>query len=100
MADYGHRPQFGVMLEPDGDYGRQVPALAELSDQAGLDMVSLADHPYWTDRLDTLTLLATIAARTSRVTVLPNLLNLPLRPPLMLARAAATLDLVSGGRFE
>jgi alkanesulfonate monooxygenase SsuD/methylene tetrahydromethanopterin reductase-like flavin-dependent oxidoreductase (luciferase family) len=100
MADYGHPVRFGVMLEPPADQGRDTLAWAGLAEQAGLDLVSLADHPYWTERLDTMTLLAAIVARTSRVTVFPNLANLPLRPPLILARAAATLDVISGGRFE
>jgi alkanesulfonate monooxygenase SsuD/methylene tetrahydromethanopterin reductase-like flavin-dependent oxidoreductase (luciferase family) len=102
MTDYGHELRFGVMLQPgaDGNWERDVLALAELSEQEGLDLVSLPDHPYWTERLDTMTLLAAIAARTSRVTVFSNLANLPLRPPLTLARAAATLDILSGGRFE
>jgi alkanesulfonate monooxygenase SsuD/methylene tetrahydromethanopterin reductase-like flavin-dependent oxidoreductase (luciferase family) len=100
MADYGHELRFGVMLEPEAEWGREVPVLAELAEQAGLDLISLADHPYWTGRLDAMTLLTAIAARTSRVTVFPNLANLPRREPLMLARAAATLDIISGGRFE
>jgi alkanesulfonate monooxygenase SsuD/methylene tetrahydromethanopterin reductase-like flavin-dependent oxidoreductase (luciferase family) len=32
--------------------------------------------------------------------VAPNVVDLPLRPPAVLARAAASLDLLSGGRFE
>jgi alkanesulfonate monooxygenase SsuD/methylene tetrahydromethanopterin reductase-like flavin-dependent oxidoreductase (luciferase family) len=102
MADYGHELRFGVMLQPgaDGSWGRDVLALAELAEREGLDLVSLPDHPYWTRRLDTMTLLAAIVARTSRVTVFSNLANLPLRSPLTLARAAATLDIISGGRFE
>jgi alkanesulfonate monooxygenase SsuD/methylene tetrahydromethanopterin reductase-like flavin-dependent oxidoreductase (luciferase family) len=100
MTDYGHDLRLGVMLEPGADWGREVLPLAELSEQAGLDLVSLPDHPYWTKWLDTMTLLAAIVARTSRVTVLSNLANLPLRPPVTLARTAATLDILSGGRFE
>ena len=41
-----------------------------------------------------------IAARTSRVTVFPNVVNLPLRNPAVLARSAASLDILSGGRVE
>jgi alkanesulfonate monooxygenase SsuD/methylene tetrahydromethanopterin reductase-like flavin-dependent oxidoreductase (luciferase family) len=42
-----------------------------------------------------------VAARTSRVRIGHNVLNLPLRqPPVMLARAAASVDLLSGARFE
>jgi alkanesulfonate monooxygenase SsuD/methylene tetrahydromethanopterin reductase-like flavin-dependent oxidoreductase (luciferase family) len=100
MADYGHKLRFGVLLEAGADWGRNALALAELAERTGLDLVSLPDHPYWTDRLDTMALLSAIIARTSRVTVFPNLANLPLRPPLTLARTAATLDIISGGRFE
>jgi hypothetical protein len=41
-----------------------------------------------------------VAAQTERVQISANVLNLPLRPPAVLARAAASLDLLSGGRFE
>jgi alkanesulfonate monooxygenase SsuD/methylene tetrahydromethanopterin reductase-like flavin-dependent oxidoreductase (luciferase family) len=100
MTDYGHELQFGVMLEPTPDWGHDVLNRAALTEQAGLDLVSLSDHPYWTGWLDTMSLLTAIAARTSQVRVFPNLANLPLRPPLQLARAAATLDILSEGRFE
>src|SRR5260370_19026287 len=38
--------------------------------------------------------------RTKCVSVFPDVANLPLRPPAMLAKAAASLDLLSGGRVE
>ena len=98
MPDYGHDLMFGAMLEPER--AADAVALAVLAEQVGLDAVSLADHPYWPERLDTFALLAYIAARTDRVRVFPNLANLPLRPPAMLARTAATLDVLSNGRFE
>lgn len=98
MPDYGHDLMFGAMLEPER--AADAVALAVIAEQAGLDAVCLADHPYWPGRLDTFTLLAVIAARTDRVRVFSNLANLPLRPPAMLARTAATLDILSGGRFE
>jgi alkanesulfonate monooxygenase SsuD/methylene tetrahydromethanopterin reductase-like flavin-dependent oxidoreductase (luciferase family) len=41
-----------------------------------------------------------VAARTQRVRISPNVLNVPLRPPAVVARAAASLDLLSGGRFD
>jgi alkanesulfonate monooxygenase SsuD/methylene tetrahydromethanopterin reductase-like flavin-dependent oxidoreductase (luciferase family) len=100
MADYAHDLMFGTMLEPPAARALDVVELAELTEQVGLDLVSLADHPYWPERLDTFALLAAIAARTNTVRIVPNLANLPLRPPAMLARTATTLDLLSGGRFE
>jgi alkanesulfonate monooxygenase SsuD/methylene tetrahydromethanopterin reductase-like flavin-dependent oxidoreductase (luciferase family) len=74
--------------------------LARLADEAGLDLIGVQDHPYNTPFLDTWTLLATIGAMTRRVRLLPNVLNLPLRPPAMLAKAAASLDLITDGRVE
>ena len=98
MTDYGQELMFGAMLEPER--AADAVALAVLAEQAGLDAVSLADHPYRPERLDTFALLACIAARTDRVRIFPNLANLPLRPPAMLARTAATLDVLSDGRLS
>lgn len=92
--------KFGALLEPSADGPEDVVGLAELMEQLEYDVVTLSDHPYWPERLDTLVLLNMILARTARITVMPNLLNLPLRPPAALARTAATLDILSGGRFE
>jgi alkanesulfonate monooxygenase SsuD/methylene tetrahydromethanopterin reductase-like flavin-dependent oxidoreductase (luciferase family) len=41
-----------------------------------------------------------IAATTSRIGLFPDVANLPLRPPAVMAKAAASIDLLSGGRFE
>ena len=70
MPDYGHDLMFGAMLEPER--AADAVALAVLAEQAGLDAVSLADHPYWPERLDTFALLAYIAARTDRGASLPQ----------------------------
>jgi hypothetical protein len=100
MPDYGHDLLFGVFLPPLAQQADAVLELARRADEAGLDMVSVQDHPYNPQFLDTWTLLTTIAAATSRVRVFPNVANLPLRPPAMLAREVATLDILSGGRAE
>jgi alkanesulfonate monooxygenase SsuD/methylene tetrahydromethanopterin reductase-like flavin-dependent oxidoreductase (luciferase family) len=100
MPDYGHDLLFGVFVPPLAQQANEVLALARRADEAGLDMVSAQDHPYNPQFLDTWTLLTSIAAATSRVRVLPNVANLPLRPPAMLAREVATLDILSGGRAE
>ena len=75
-------------------------ALAQLTERSELDLVTFQDHPYHPAFLDTWTLLAYTAARTSRVSLSGNVLNLPLRGPAILAKSAASLDLLSGGRFE
>ncbi|MPZ27994.1 MAG: LLM class flavin-dependent oxidoreductase [Micromonosporaceae bacterium] len=100
MPDYGHDLLFGCFLPPVAERSAEVVRLARRAEQVRLDLVSVQDHPYQPAFLDTWTLLSVIAARTERVRVLPNVANLPLRPPAVLARAAASLDLLSGGRAE
>jgi alkanesulfonate monooxygenase SsuD/methylene tetrahydromethanopterin reductase-like flavin-dependent oxidoreductase (luciferase family) len=97
---YGHELVFGAMVEAPAARPLEVLSVAAVMEEAGLDVIALPDHPYWTHRLDTFAVMAAVLARTSRITVMANLANLPLRPPPVLARTAATLDLLSGGRFE
>ncbi|MEA2145495.1 MAG: hypothetical protein QOG59_1082 [Solirubrobacteraceae bacterium] len=100
MADYGHDLRFGTFITPQNQRPGDVVALARLTERAGLDLVTFQDHPYQPAFLDTWTLLSWVAARTERVHVAGNVINLPLRQPAVLARAAASLDLLSGGRVE
>jgi alkanesulfonate monooxygenase SsuD/methylene tetrahydromethanopterin reductase-like flavin-dependent oxidoreductase (luciferase family) len=100
MADYGHDLSFGIFVTPQADAGPRIIELARRADAAGLDWVSVQDHPYQPAFLDAWTLLTAIATATARIGVFPNVANLPLRPPAMLARAAASLDILSGGRVE
>ena len=98
--DYGRPVQFGYFVIPDATQPMRALEQAIRADQAGIDLIAIQDHPYQHRFHDTWTLLSVIAARTSRVTVFPDVANLPLRPPAMLAKAAATLDLLSNGRVE
>lgn len=100
MTDYGHDLLFGTFTTPTVQPVRQAVDLAVVADRAGLDLVTFQDHPYQPRFLDTWTLLSYVAARTERVHLSANVLNLPLRPPAVTARSAASLDLLSGGRFE
>lgn len=100
MTDYGHELEFGVFLTPGNEQPEVVVRLAELAEELGLDLVSFQDHPYQSRFFDTWTLLSYLAARTNRVRLAPNVLNLPLRPPAVMARSAASLDLLSDGRVE
>ncbi|WP_435194426.1 LLM class flavin-dependent oxidoreductase [Streptomyces sp. NRRL F-5630] len=100
MTDYGHDLLFGSFVTPSSARPAEVVELAVAGERAGLDLVTFQDHPYQPALLDTQALLAFVAARTTRVRLAANVTNLPLRPPAVLARTAATLDLLSGGRFE
>ena len=99
MTDSGRELLFGTFLTPTSRDPRRPVDLARLTEQAGLDLVTFQDHPYQPAFLDTYILLAYVAARTERVQLAANVTNTPLRPPAVLARAAASLDLLSGGRF-
>ncbi len=100
MPDYGHELAFGTFLTPQAQRPERVVALARLTEQAGLDLATFQDHPYQPAFLDTWTLLSWVAASTQTLRLAPNVLNTPLRPPALVARAAASLDRLSGGRLE
>ena len=88
--------EFGAFVVPSDDVVQQVAAV----EAAGLYLVGIQDHPYQRRFFDTFSLLAFLAARTERVRLFPAVANLPLRHPAMLAKEAATIDVLSGGRFE
>jgi alkanesulfonate monooxygenase SsuD/methylene tetrahydromethanopterin reductase-like flavin-dependent oxidoreductase (luciferase family) len=98
MPDYGREIKFGYFLIPNA--ADPLLQTAREVEQLGLDYIGIQDHPYQRRYVDTWTLLSMIAATTTRVGLFPDVTNLPLRPPAVLAKAAATLDLLSGGRFE
>jgi len=98
--DYGRPVQFGYFVLPDSMRPMRPLELAVRADALGIDLIGVQDHPYQRRFYDTWTLLTAIAMRTTRVSVFPDVANLPLRPPAMLAKAAASLDLLSSGRVE
>src|ERR671924_1856599 len=100
MTDYGHELLFGTFVTPVAQPAMHAVELAVVADRAGLDLVTFQDHPYQSAFHDTWTLLSFVASRTQHIHLSPNVLNLPLRQPAVLARSAASLDLLSGGRFE
>lgn len=100
MTDYGHDLQFGSFITPTNQQPDNVVALAQVSEEVGLDLVTFQDHPYQPAFLDAWTLISFVAARTEKVKLAGNVLNLPLRQPAVLARSVASLDLLSHGRIE
>ena len=100
MSPAARKPSFGLFLVPNAadypDLLHQVAA-AELG---GLDLIGIQDHPYQRRHLDTFALLGDLLARTERLRFFPDVANLPLRTPAVLAKLAASLDAMSGGRFE
>ena len=100
MTDYGREVEFGYFPVPDADDYPTLVEHARLADEAGLDLIGIQDHPYQRRFLDTFALISDLAARTSRARFFPDVANLPLRHPSIIAKAAATIDRMSGGRFE
>ena len=100
MSDYGRDLQFGTFLTPDAAQPDRVVELGLLTEAAGLDLATVQDHPYQARFLDSWALIGTIAARTSTLRLTTNVTNLPLRPPYVLAKTVASLDLLSRGRIE
>jgi len=97
---YGRPLEFGISLVPNRADLALLRDLATAADELGLDLVGIQDHPYQWRYLDTFTLIGDLLARTERIRVFPDVANLPLRLPAVLAKQATSLDVVSGGRFE
>jgi len=94
------RPTFGISVTP---YAETYPRIVEqvaAAERLGLDAVGIQDHPYQRRFLDTFALIGDLLARTTRLRFFPDVASLPMRPPTMMAKAAASLDVMSGGRFE
>jgi alkanesulfonate monooxygenase SsuD/methylene tetrahydromethanopterin reductase-like flavin-dependent oxidoreductase (luciferase family) len=100
MPDYNRPLEFGYFLVPDTSSYPRLIETAQRVEELGLDLIGVQDHPYQPRYFDTWTLLTAIAAHTTRVRIFPDVVNLPLRPPAMLAKAAASLDVISEGRVE
>ena len=98
--DYGRPVEFGLSVVPSAAELDTIRAAVTTADRTGLDLVGIQDHPYQWRFLDTWMLMADLLAQTERIRLFADVTNLPLRPPAVLAKQAATLDVLSGGRFE
>src|ERR687892_45686 len=98
--DYRRDVEFGYFPAPNADDYPTIVEQTQIADETGLDLLGIQDHPYQRRFLDTFSLIADLAARTQRVRFFPDVANLPLRSPAVTAKAAASIDRMSGGRFE
>jgi alkanesulfonate monooxygenase SsuD/methylene tetrahydromethanopterin reductase-like flavin-dependent oxidoreductase (luciferase family) len=97
---YGRPLEFGLSIVPASADVGLAHSLARRADELGLELIGIQDHPYQWRFLETWSLLADLLARTERIRLFPDVANLPLRNPAMIAKQAASLDVLSGGRFE
>jgi alkanesulfonate monooxygenase SsuD/methylene tetrahydromethanopterin reductase-like flavin-dependent oxidoreductase (luciferase family) len=94
------RLEFGISVTPYAEAYPQIVEQVLTAERTGFDLVGIQDHPYQRRFLDTFSLIADLLARTHRLRFFPDVASLPMRPPTMLAKAAASLDVMSRGRFE
>ena len=92
--------QFGYFPVPNAEDYAQLLRQVRYAEEGGLDFVGIQDHPYQRRFLDTWTLITALAVQTERLRYFPNVVNLALRPPAMLAKSVASLDVMTGGRIE
>lgn len=97
---YGRQLEFGLFPVPNAADLESLRSQARLAEELGLDVVGIQDHPYQWRYLETWGLIADLIARTDRIRFFPDVANLPLRVPAMIAKQASTLDVLSNGRFE
>ena len=89
---------FGLGLENGVNQVSEMLAHAQLADLAGLDVVSLSDHPYFAERVAAYAALGFVLGATSNVTGTVIMTNLLSRPAPILARTVTGLSTISGGR--
>lgn len=94
--------RFGIVL---GAFSAGVPgrdeltAFARRSEAVGFDSVQVGDHVQWhAPILEATALMATFAAVTERIKIASDIIILPLRDPVLMAKTIASLDVLSGGR--
>jgi len=97
---YGRELTFGLSIVPASAELETARGLARRADELGLELIGIQDHPYQWRFIDTWALIADLLGRTERIHVFPDVANLPLRGAAMIAKHAASLDVLSGGRFE
>jgi alkanesulfonate monooxygenase SsuD/methylene tetrahydromethanopterin reductase-like flavin-dependent oxidoreductase (luciferase family) len=93
-----HKVRFGIGLETGVHQVSEMLRHARLADEAGLDVVSVSDHPYFAERVDAYAALGFVLGATSSITGVVIMTNLLSRPAPILARTVTGLSAISGGR--
>ena len=101
-------PMHSHPYNPELVSGAGVATVAAAAEAAGFSGFGFTDHPAPTQRwlesgghdaLDPFVAMGFAAAHTTTLRLIPNVVVLPYRNPFVVAKAGATLDLLSGGRF-
>lgn len=101
-------PLLSHPLNPEFVDGDGMKRFARAAETAGFSGIAFTDHPApshkWLtagghDALDPFAALSFVAGVTRHIQLIPNIVVLPYRNPFTVAKAAATIDALSGGRF-
>jgi probable F420-dependent oxidoreductase len=101
-------PLLSHPYNPELVRGEGLARFVRMAEQVGFDGIAFTDHPApshkWLtagghDALDPFAALSFVAGVTETIRIIPNIVVLPYRNPLAVAKAAATIDALSGGRF-
>ncbi len=101
-------PMHSHPYNPELVTGSGIAAVAAAAEQAGFSGFGFTDHPAPTERwlqagghdaVDPFVAMGFAAATTTTLRLIPNIVVLPYRNPFVVAKAGATLDLLSQGRF-
>lgn len=105
---------YGIQMFYGGD-PRSIAPVVQEAEQAGFDQIAITDHVVMGEQLDRypygnfptppdapwyepIVTLSVLAAQTQRISLSQSILISPLRSAVLLAKQAATLDVLSGGR--
>jgi probable F420-dependent oxidoreductase len=108
MKHWTTYPLLSHPLNPELVTGEGLARFARAAEVAGFRGIGFTDHPApshkWLtagghDALDPFAALSYVAAVTEQLRLIPNIVVLPYRNPFLVAKTAATLDALSGGRF-
>lgn len=101
-------PMHSHPYNPELVTGAGIAKVAAAAEKAGFGGFGFTDHPAPTQRwlesgghdaLDPFVAMGFAAAHTTTLRLIPNIVVLPYRNPFVVAKAGATLDLISDGRF-
>jgi alkanesulfonate monooxygenase SsuD/methylene tetrahydromethanopterin reductase-like flavin-dependent oxidoreductase (luciferase family) len=95
---HNHKVIFGLGLDAGVHQVSEMLGHARLADDAGLDLVSVGDHPYFAERIDAYAALGFVLGATRNITGAVIMTNLLSRPAPILARTVTGLSTISGGR--
>jgi alkanesulfonate monooxygenase SsuD/methylene tetrahydromethanopterin reductase-like flavin-dependent oxidoreductase (luciferase family) len=100
VPDFERELTFGTFLFPKSSDAPDLLRQAKLAEDLGYDLIAAPDHPYWPQYLDNWTFLSAVFGATKSIGVFPDVVNLALRQPAVVAKSAWSLEAMAPGRLK